>query len=452
MSKNYFIFDTNKCVGCDACIVACINENGFQQPDTWRNVHTSYDSERPGTPLFHISLACNHCDDAPCMASCPALAYNRSGITGAVLHDAGRCIGCQYCTWTCPYEAPKYLPSKGVVEKCDFCESRLIRNEKPACVSMCPTAALEFSFEEIAEAENGTSLPVQNDPKPSLIIKPLKKKKGPEVDPNLYLPWKTYLPLKASNELIELGEKEVDLSNKINGRSLDKNTLDNDWPLLLFTLISAMMVGITSTGFFHDLNIFEKLLFPIIGLISTGISLMHLGVKCKAWRAILNLKGSWVSREILLFSLFYVVGTLGLFVIELPLSITMLVGIFFLYTIDMLYWPVQPKQRNHSAQALLIGLSTYLLFNDHLQLLAFIIAIRLFIFLRGRSKPFSAKNLFRIVSSVMTVILLYWDINLWIVFCVFIIGELIDRMNFYYDLEKPDVSRLLKHATHTGSN
>lgn len=428
MSKNYFIFDTNKCVGCDACIVACINENGFQKPSTWRNVYSAIDPGKPAIPLFHLSMACNHCDVAPCMVTCPAFAFNRSGVTGAVLHDAHKCIGCQYCTWTCPYEAPKYVPSKGVIEKCNFCESRLIKGNSPSCVSLCPTGALDFSFGEIAVSEEGITLPVTKDPKPSLVIQPIKHNKGPEVDPNLYTP-RDLNPLE---------------DQKLLG-------IQEEWPLLVFTLISSIMVGITSTGFFHDLDFYEKLLFPTIGLMSAGISIMHLGVKRKAWWAILNLKGSWVSREILLFSLFYVVGTLGLFVFELPLSITMLVGIFFLYTIDMLYWPVQSKQSNHSAQALLIGLSTYLLINSHVQLLTVIITIRLFLFIKGRLKPFSAINLLRIVSSVMTVLLLYWDINLWIVFCVFIIGELIDRMNFYNDLEKPDVQRLIERATPSGA-
>ena len=461
MSKNYFIFDTNKCVGCEACMVACINENGFQQPDTWRQVYESIDHRKPYIPLLYLSMACNHCDEAPCMASCPALAYSRSGITGAVLHETNKCIGCQYCTWTCPYEAPKYVPSKGVIEKCNFCEPRLIEGNKPACVSLCPTAALDFSFGEITKAERGMELLVKNDPKPSLIIKTLEKGSGPEVDPGLYIdfdprgPNSSFPPLKACNEPVELGVQRVDLLhseyNTMSQSPSYRKKYMNEWPLFFFTIISAFMVGITASGFFQQQSNILKWSFPIIGLISAFISIQHLGNKGKAWRALLNLKGSWLSREIFFFTLFYALGTLGILFFKLPLWVIMSIGTLFLLSIDMLYLPVQPKRRIHSAQATLIGLSVYFLFNFHVSFFAGILAFRLFLYIRWSYNNFSGINLLRMLSAIVAVVLLSIDTNLWLTVSVFFFGEFIDRILFYCELNKPDVLRLFQHATPTGS-
>ena len=55
MNKNIFIFDQNKCVGCHACVVACINENGIQKNDQWRNIHKSQDGLFPDLPLIYLS-------------------------------------------------------------------------------------------------------------------------------------------------------------------------------------------------------------------------------------------------------------------------------------------------------------------------------------------------------------------------------------------------------------
>ncbi|HKK80676.1 MAG TPA: 4Fe-4S dicluster domain-containing protein, partial [Prolixibacteraceae bacterium] len=125
MEKNIFIYDYNKCVGCHACVVACTNENGFQSPETWRNIHSSNSIHYPQLPLFYLSLACNHCDDAPCLQNCPAHAYSRDEKTGAVIHHPEKCMGCKYCTWACPYDAPKFNPKEGIIEKCTFCNHRI---------------------------------------------------------------------------------------------------------------------------------------------------------------------------------------------------------------------------------------------------------------------------------------------------------------------------------------
>ena len=77
--QNAFIFDINKCTGCQACQIACVIENELEPERSWRQMFTFNKQRLPDIPLFHLSLACNHCLDAPCMKYCPALAYLRAG-------------------------------------------------------------------------------------------------------------------------------------------------------------------------------------------------------------------------------------------------------------------------------------------------------------------------------------------------------------------------------------
>ena len=79
-----FVFDVNKCTGCSACRIACIIENDLDAGLSWRDVGTFNPWRVHGIPVFHHSLACNHCVDAPCEKSCPANAYKKDPLTGAV--------------------------------------------------------------------------------------------------------------------------------------------------------------------------------------------------------------------------------------------------------------------------------------------------------------------------------------------------------------------------------
>ncbi|MEO8011900.1 MAG: 4Fe-4S dicluster domain-containing protein, partial [Dokdonella sp.] len=120
-----FVFDANTCTGCGACRVACTIENGLAPDVSWRRIETFNPQHRPIAPVFHLSLACNHCATAACMNACPALAYRRDGPTGAVLLDSTLCIGCGYCSWACPYDAPVFDEAAGVMTKCTWCADRL---------------------------------------------------------------------------------------------------------------------------------------------------------------------------------------------------------------------------------------------------------------------------------------------------------------------------------------
>ena len=106
-------------------------------------------------------LLCNHCDSPPCVSVCPTGATWKRESDGIVMMDWHRCIGCRYCMAACPYGSRSFnwrdpRPSireitadfptrtRGVVEKCNFCEERLAKGEPPACVKACPVNAMTF--------------------------------------------------------------------------------------------------------------------------------------------------------------------------------------------------------------------------------------------------------------------------------------------------------------------
>ena len=128
------VCDSEKCVGCLACVVACMDRHcdgadaGALSPRLHRKV------VRSGGVLQHETDSCRHCVDAPCAASCPVGALQRSE-TGIVVHDRERCVGCGLCVRVCPYEIPRIHNGKMV--KCDLCEGGA-----PACVGYCPFGAL----------------------------------------------------------------------------------------------------------------------------------------------------------------------------------------------------------------------------------------------------------------------------------------------------------------------
>jgi len=116
-----------------------------------------------------LLVLCNHCDNPPCVRVCPTGATFRR-TDGIVMMDSHRCIGCKICLAACPYGARsinfvnprpfirKLNPdfptrSKGVIEKCNFCEERLARGILPACVMACQEKALVFGDMEDPRSE-----------------------------------------------------------------------------------------------------------------------------------------------------------------------------------------------------------------------------------------------------------------------------------------------------------
>ncbi|MEN6566705.1 MAG: 4Fe-4S dicluster domain-containing protein [Veillonellales bacterium] len=159
MSKGVLI-DLTKCIGCGSCAVACKmwnklefnNCEPYTGPDAklhdlnWTvvSLHTVDDSRKE--PVWrYVKQQCFHCQEPACVSACFSRALERNA-DGAVIYYPSLCVGCRYCMIACPFDIPKYEWSKRIphVTKCQFCSQKIAAGESPACVSVCPTGALQY--------------------------------------------------------------------------------------------------------------------------------------------------------------------------------------------------------------------------------------------------------------------------------------------------------------------
>ena len=141
------VVDEQRCLACKQCMLECAMAHS--SADTLVEAVTC---ELPPQSRVHVEsvgdaampMQCRHCEDAPCMAVCPSGAIYRRDRSGVVLVDQEQCIGCKFCLMACPFGVLALARSGKAVVKCDQCIDRTEAGEDPACVSGCPTGALQF--------------------------------------------------------------------------------------------------------------------------------------------------------------------------------------------------------------------------------------------------------------------------------------------------------------------
>lgn len=160
--------DLARCVGCNACVVACKQCNNVPEGIFWNRVLTeggdapfTAGGQWPDNHLKFAPLSCQHCENPACVKVCPVGATFKDLDTGVVRQDWDRCIGCRMCIAACPYtgvrsfnwQEPSYAighatgdasvsqHQKHTVEKCTFCYQRTSQGEDPACMVFCPAHA-----------------------------------------------------------------------------------------------------------------------------------------------------------------------------------------------------------------------------------------------------------------------------------------------------------------------
>ncbi|HXH96110.1 MAG TPA: 4Fe-4S dicluster domain-containing protein [Gaiellaceae bacterium] len=166
MTRWGMVIDLDRCVGCNACTLACKIENGTPPDHYWARVYTEETGTFPNVTTTYVPALCNHCADAPCVTVCPTGASHQRD-DGIVLVDQDTCIGCRACMMACPYSNRFYLRkgvletgyhgertpfedakwaafTEGTVTKCTFCAHRVDGGLEPACVITCPTDARIF--------------------------------------------------------------------------------------------------------------------------------------------------------------------------------------------------------------------------------------------------------------------------------------------------------------------
>ncbi len=282
-----FEVDLDRCSGCKACVTACHSLNGLDQGETWRDVGMLIGGTTELPVLQHVTTACHHCIEPGCMSACPVDAYEKDPVTGIVKHLDDQCFGCQYCILACPYEVPKYHSGLGIVRKCDMCSDRLAHGEAPACVQACPHEAIAIRIvnlsQVIEDSEANVFLPAAPDPQ---ITLPTTTYKSSKVFPRNLLP--------------------VDFHSV--------STQHPHWPLIVMLVLTQFSVGSFLVGLGLERLLSAELVSAIrplhslsalaFGLLALAASTLHLGRPQYAWRAVIGLRHSWLSREIVVFGAF----------------------------------------------------------------------------------------------------------------------------------------------------
>lgn len=171
MKRPAFLVDSDRCIGCHSCEMACKNEYQLDPQIRWRKVYPLPEDGFGSPGRYYMSLSCNHCADPACLKACPVIAYTKLD-DGIVVHNQSRCIGCRMCLMACPYRSPQYNEKKGKVEKCHMCFERQANSQKPACVAGCPMEAL--SVVEAAEPIAKATATIPGYPDPGITQSPTK--------------------------------------------------------------------------------------------------------------------------------------------------------------------------------------------------------------------------------------------------------------------------------------
>ena len=421
-----FIFNYNKCVGCNACSAACILENGWNVRP--RNIFTYNSQTDLLLPVIHLSLACNHCESAVCMEGCPSAAYSRESETGAIVLDEKKCIGCKYCQWNCPYDAPKFNSESGIIGKCNLCYSGLIDGRQPACSSACPTGSLSFG--------------------------PLTEQ-YPE---NIY----SWFPDKNLNPSIEFrGRNNIAPLRIIPETRFEKNfqkpvseekNISSDLSLIIFSFLAMLSVAELITSLIKGVYPARMIFFPVLFMAGL-ISFLHLGRKLRSWRSILNIKNSPLSREIASLILYSFVSSLAV-LIHTPVLLvaSCITGLIFLLLIDNVYIYAFRSRTVilHSGQTFISALLIISFFSEIILPFVFIALIKIIFSLYSLSdKKLNSNNFgirflrlaFLIIPGISLISRIsYSDI---LIPSMFLTGELLDRILFYIDFNPLNINRLI---------
>lgn len=144
MTRLGFLLDSDSCIGCHACTVACKSEHDVPLGVNRTWVKYIETGSFPNVSRHFSVMRCNQCDDAPCMTICPTNALYRAP-NGVVDFNDDNCIGCKGCMNACPYDALYINPATNTAQKCNFCNHRVEQDLEPSCVVVCPTHAIKIA-------------------------------------------------------------------------------------------------------------------------------------------------------------------------------------------------------------------------------------------------------------------------------------------------------------------
>lgn len=174
------LYDATLCIGCKSCMVNCKRVNSTEPGGALYTPGRAIPYERRGpegtwdevTDLSDQSLSiiraykngtgvnrneevngfsfvknhCMHCLNPACASVCPVAALKKDPVSGAVIYEKERCIGCRYCQVACPFGIPRFewASSNPRIVKCQLCQHRYATGGYSACCEFCPTGASIF--------------------------------------------------------------------------------------------------------------------------------------------------------------------------------------------------------------------------------------------------------------------------------------------------------------------
>ncbi|MDF1875621.1 dimethyl sulfoxide reductase anchor subunit [Sulfurimonas sp. SAG-AH-194-I05] len=323
-----FHFDATACVGCHCCEVACNEQNNNPADIKWRRVGEMEGGVFPEFSQIFNSMSCNHCLDPECLIGCPTNSYIKIEETGIVIHEDDTCIGCQYCTWNCPYGVPTYHEERKIVTKCHMCNERLEEGQTPSCVQACPSGAIEIEVVNIKQwlekdMKNQANMPFLPD---ASITNSTTRYTLPENMPTLS---------EVDAHILKASHPEI--------------------PLVFMTVLTQISLGgffvlflgdILSLAGFESANWVMALLVMLPAALGLPLSALHLGRPFLALTAMKNIKTSWLSREALALGLFtgLMSGVVAMYFFEVSHALrlglealTLACGIYGIHAQSMIY-------------------------------------------------------------------------------------------------------------------
>lgn len=175
-----FFVDQSRCIGCNACAVACMQWHDIPPSYVkWMRVYQWEKGTFPNVRIYILPIMCYHCENPICIKACPNNAIYKEKKFGAVLVNSERCKGTRRCWKACPYGAPQFEGDEmgKKMSKCNMCIDRLNQGLKPICVLSCSMRALEFGpFGEITKKYGNLrrleDMPDDSITSPAVVFKP----------------------------------------------------------------------------------------------------------------------------------------------------------------------------------------------------------------------------------------------------------------------------------------
>lgn len=175
-----FFFDQSRCIGCQACVVACKSWNGISPgPVKWVKIFEYEQGAFPSVRENILWVPCFHCANPVCIPAANGAMY-KEPTYGIVFIDPTKATSVDLrAAWeACPYGAIAFDSDApdATASKCTMCYDRISVGELPECVESCPMRALDFGKLSDLQATYGTSTTLQDLPSgstttPSVVFK-----------------------------------------------------------------------------------------------------------------------------------------------------------------------------------------------------------------------------------------------------------------------------------------